>query len=314
MRHEPCETSGCRRHRHPACSGRNGRSVPASRGSLEGKIRHGFPVPRSGHLPQPGGHDPAGWWRRLAFIESDLPWGDPCSPEERAGGTLLEPCVTSGPQRIPSEFPGSGVKVPAFGCLLCSMVERPSSLACSRVAVPPRWRGGLVRSITPAVPSRPGCVGPRRLHPAVSAGTIRVVRVPPGPALGALTPPRFLHAPMGASSSRSRHQSGSGRGEDAESLDSTSGRQQQTYRAIHAWPRAEPPRAAATSPPAAGSGSEQRSAGTRRDGQGTQPEERSRGALGASGRPHEGARTTSERHRSNGENPPEVARVLCRMA
>jgi hypothetical protein len=102
---------------------------------------------------------------------------------------------------------------------------------------------------------------PRRFHHAVSARTPHGRLGSPldsalGPGLHVFSSPR-----TGRSWIHSRHEGGTRRGGNAESHNSASSRQQQAYRRSTAWPQAGLRRRTASSPSAAGSGIERRSAG-----------------------------------------------------
>jgi hypothetical protein len=190
-----------------------------------------------------------------------------------AGGTLLEACLTSGPENS-HRVPPLDVKVRSFGCLCAGVNERrPSSRVhgwpradvaggAHRLASRPisasmghrpagsqasddasaraggRYRvdvSGRVRSPGPSCSSRQPA---STFHHAVSARTTHGRLGSPldsalGPGLHVFSSPR-----TGRSWIHSRHEGGTRRGGNAESHNSASSRQQQAYRRSTAWPQA----------------------------------------------------------------------------
>jgi hypothetical protein len=182
------------------------------------------PAPRCGRKSPPGSRTvPIGF--RVSACRSPTLLGRLRSAAGAGrGDTLLEPYATSGPERVPTKFRRSDVKVRAVERLCAGVVERPPD---------------------PAYPMRPA----PRPEGGPAGTTLRV----------GLQTPRFHHAAAG----RSQRAPGTcvvptrrRRGVPSLSIEPTTA----DVQSIHRLAASRPPRATATSPPAAGSGTERRSA------------------------------------------------------
>lgn len=104
------------------------------RAKLAFKRRRLLPCPCRGPGFRTGSHGVPVGFRVVFACQSPIFLGWPGFPGRTgAGATWLEPCATSGPRRIPTEFRRSDVKVRAFRCLCAGVVERRQTPGV------PRW-------------------------------------------------------------------------------------------------------------------------------------------------------------------------------